>query len=66
MEDIKTNIQKDDDLVRDTQGGEMPDPNRKVFEKASDAADVFKRRKQNQGGQDENKDNRQDQKKKAN
>lgn len=37
---------EEDDLVRDTAGGEMPDPGRKPAEKAADAAEVFKSQKQ--------------------
>ncbi len=37
----------DTDLVRDTEGGEMPDPKRKPKEKASEAADIFEQNKSN-------------------
>jgi hypothetical protein len=45
MEDTKKNVKNDENLVLDTQGGEMPDPNHKLTEKASDAADAFKKQK---------------------
>ena len=46
MDEIKKNLKNDDGLIQNTQGGEMPDPNRKVSEKASDAAEVFNHQEQ--------------------
>ena len=42
MKNAKNGTKSSDSWVHDTRSGEMPDPNRKLAEKASDAAAVFK------------------------
>jgi hypothetical protein len=48
MADIKKTVKNDENLPLDTAGGEMPDPNHKLKEKASDAAKAFKKQEQPQ------------------
>jgi hypothetical protein len=55
MKNVNKSSNNEENLVLDTQGGEMPDPKHKLVEKASDAARAFEKNTRNKATKEESK-----------